>query len=122
MRFSFHRGLDQRTLSAEELAGDVEGLASHDNDLLAVEELLGDCAGEATEQVTLAVNDNLQEASVGFSSPGADSCECQGPTYDWLEGRHLAQVCHGTTGEKVSGSWCLESCARVVVEARRRKS
>lgn len=46
-----------RTLGAEELAGDVEGLASHNNDLLAVEELLGDGAGEATEQVALAVDD-----------------------------------------------------------------
>ena len=64
MRFSFGGGFEQRTLRAEELAGDVESLASHDNDLLAVEELLGDCAGEATEQVTLAVNDNLQKASV----------------------------------------------------------
>lgn len=46
-----------RTLRAEELARDVEGLTSHNNDLLAVEELLGDGAGEATEQVALAVDD-----------------------------------------------------------------
>ena len=40
-----------RTLSPEELAGDVERLAADDNDLLAVEELLGDSAGETSEKV-----------------------------------------------------------------------
>lgn len=49
----------QRTLSAEELARDVEGLAADDNDLLAVEELLGNNGGEATEKVALAVDDDL---------------------------------------------------------------
>lgn len=48
---------DKRTLGAEELARDVEGLAAHNNNLLAIEELLGDGAGEATEQVPLAVDD-----------------------------------------------------------------
>lgn len=52
-----------RTLRAEELAGDVKGLASHDDDLLAVEELLGDGAGEATEQVALAVDDLKGESA-----------------------------------------------------------
>jgi hypothetical protein len=47
----------KRTLRAEELAGDVEGLTSHNDDLLAVQQLLGDGAGEATEQVALAVDD-----------------------------------------------------------------
>jgi hypothetical protein len=47
----------RRTLRAEELAGDVQGLASHNDDLLAVEQLLGDRGGQATEKVTLAVND-----------------------------------------------------------------
>ena len=46
-----------RTLCAEELARDVQGLAAHNDDLLAVEQLLGDGAGKATEQVTLAVDD-----------------------------------------------------------------
>lgn len=49
----------RRTLSAEELARDVEGLAADDNDLLAVEELLGNDAGEAAQKVALAVDDNL---------------------------------------------------------------
>lgn len=47
----------RHTLGAEELARDVEGLTSHNNNLLAVEELLGNGAGEATEQVPLAVDD-----------------------------------------------------------------
>ena len=51
-----------RTLSAEELSRDVEGLAADDNNLLAVQELLGDGAGQATEQVSLAVNDDLYTA------------------------------------------------------------
>ena len=49
----------ERTLRAEELAGDVEGLTSHDDDLLAVEQLLGDSAGQATKEVSLAVDDDL---------------------------------------------------------------
>ena len=48
-----------RTLGAEELARDVQGLAADDDDLLAVEELLGDDAGQAAEQVALAIDDNL---------------------------------------------------------------
>ena len=47
----------ERTLRAEELAGDVQGLASYDDDLLAVEQLLGDRGGQATEKVALSVND-----------------------------------------------------------------
>lgn len=48
-----------RTLRAEELAGDVEGLTSHNDDLLAVEQLLGNSAGQATQEVSLAVDDDL---------------------------------------------------------------
>ena len=54
-----------RTLRAEELAGDVQCLTSHDDDLLAVEQLLGDSAGEATEQVPLAVDDLEVESASG---------------------------------------------------------
>lgn len=46
-----------RTLRAEELAGDVQGLTSHDDDLLTLKQLLGYGAGKATEQVALAVDD-----------------------------------------------------------------
>lgn len=34
--------VDRRTLCAEELAGDVELLTAHNDDLLAIEQLLGD--------------------------------------------------------------------------------
>ena len=49
----------RRTLSPEEFAGDVELFASDDDDLLAVEELLCDSAGETTEEVSLAIDDDL---------------------------------------------------------------
>lgn len=49
----------KRTLGAEELSRDVEGLAADDNNLLAFKKLLGDSAGQTTEQVSLAVNDDL---------------------------------------------------------------
>lgn len=49
----------ERTLRTEELAGDVEGLTSHDDDLLTVEQLLGDSAGQTTEEVSFAVDDDL---------------------------------------------------------------
>lgn len=77
-----------RTLSSEELPGDVEGFASNDDNLLAIEQLLCDCAGQTTEQVALAVNDNLI-----FVSPLFRCARLRGgpsSTYYWLEGRHLA--------------------------------
>lgn len=49
----------ERTLRTEELARDVEGLTSHNDDLLAVEQLLSDSAGQATKEVSLAVDDDL---------------------------------------------------------------
>lgn len=58
-----------RTLSAEELSRDVESLAADDNDLLAVQELLGDSAGQATEQVSLAVNDDLYTPVLSAIAP-----------------------------------------------------
>lgn len=48
-----------RTLSSEELSGDVEGLAADNDNLLAIEELLGDGAGEATEEVALRIDGDL---------------------------------------------------------------
>ena len=49
----------KRTLRTEELSGDVQGLASHNNDLLAVEELLSHSAGQPTKEVTLAIDSDL---------------------------------------------------------------
>ncbi len=51
----------ERTLRAEELAGDVQGFATNDDDLLAVEELLGDDARKTTKEMALAINDDLEE-------------------------------------------------------------
>jgi hypothetical protein len=48
-----------RTLRTEELSRDVQGLASHNNDLLAVEELLSHSAGQPTKEVTLAIDSDL---------------------------------------------------------------
>jgi hypothetical protein len=52
--------MSKRTLRAEELARDVEGFASNDDNLLAVEQLLGHDAGQATEKVSLAIDNNLE--------------------------------------------------------------
>lgn len=58
----FHRGGEgRRTLGAEELARDVEGLAADNNDLLAAQQLLGDDGGQAAEEVALAIDDDLWE-------------------------------------------------------------
>lgn len=57
-------GMGRRTLRAEKLARDVEGLAAHNDNLLAVEQLLGDGAGEATEQVPLAVDDLVHKSAM----------------------------------------------------------
>jgi len=54
----------RRTLSAEELAGDVELLAADDDDLLAVQQLLGDSGRQTAEKVALAIDDNLLRSSV----------------------------------------------------------
>ena len=48
-----------RTLRAEELAGDVQGLAADNNNLLAAQKLLGDDAGQAAKQVALAIDHDL---------------------------------------------------------------
>lgn len=50
-----------RTFCAEELARDVQGFTSDDNDLLAIEELLGDDTGKTAQEMALAVNDDLKD-------------------------------------------------------------
>jgi hypothetical protein len=62
------RGIE-RTLRTEELSGDVEGFTSHNDDLLAFEELLSYGAGKATEQVTLAINNDLYSNNLSASIP-----------------------------------------------------
>ena len=69
----------RRTLSAEELARDVELLAADNNNLLTVQKLLGDSGGQATEEVALSVDNYLfrallamlQESSIRVSSSTA---------------------------------------------------
>jgi hypothetical protein len=56
----------RRTLGAEELSRDVEGLAAHNDNLLSVEQLLSDGAGKATEQVPFAVDDLISQVSQKF--------------------------------------------------------
>lgn len=53
--------MNRRTLGAEELSGDVEGLAADDNDLLTAQKLLGDDRGQTTEEMALAINDDLEK-------------------------------------------------------------
>ena len=72
----------ERTLSAEELSRDVEGLAANDNDLLSLEELLSNGRGEATEEMALAIDGDLQYAP-SASVPYAQSI----PIYRYSEGR-----------------------------------
>ncbi len=49
----------KRTLRTEELSRDVQGLAAHNDDLLAVEQLLGHGAGQPTKEMTLAIDRDL---------------------------------------------------------------
>jgi len=56
-------------LRAKELSGYVESFASDDDYLLTIEQLLGHCASQATEEVSLAVDND-----------------------DWFKGRHPARL------------------------------
>ena len=49
----------KRTLRTEELSRDVQGLASHNDDLLAIEQLLSNSACQPTEEMTLAIDRDL---------------------------------------------------------------
>lgn len=50
----------EHTLRAEELPRNVEGFTSDNYNLLAVEQLLGDGTGQATEKMSLAIDDDLE--------------------------------------------------------------
>lgn len=52
----------RHTLRAEELARDVESLATDDDNLLAAKELLGDNGGESAKEMALAIDDDLEDA------------------------------------------------------------
>lgn len=47
-------------LRAEELSRNVEGFTSDNYNLLAIEQLLGDGTGQATEKMSLAIDNNLE--------------------------------------------------------------
>lgn len=49
----------RRTLSAEELARDVELLAADNNNLLTVQKLLGDSGGQSSEKMSFSINHDL---------------------------------------------------------------
>ena len=50
-----------RTLSSEELSGDVQSLTPHNDNLLAVQQLLGHRGSQASEKMPLAIDDDLQQ-------------------------------------------------------------
>ena len=57
----------KRTLRTEELSRDVQGLASHNDDLLAIEQLLSNSACQPTEEMTLAIDRDLSHAGESAS-------------------------------------------------------
>lgn len=59
LRRSQHGIIIKRTLRAEEVAGDVKSLASHDDNPLARNQLLSNGTGQATKKVPLAVDNDL---------------------------------------------------------------
>jgi hypothetical protein len=61
----------ERTLRTEELSRDVQGLGSHDDNLLAVEQLLGDSACEPAKEVTLGIDRDLFHVAISrrFQDP-----------------------------------------------------
>lgn len=94
-----------RTLRAEELAGDVEGLAADHNDLLAVEELLGDDAGKATKEVALAVNDDLASSVLATRISQACSPPRDPSQVPCLRGRLRGCCCASVVVGRFSRSW-----------------
>lgn len=66
--YSSPGGFGRRTLSAEELARDVELLAADNNNLLTVQKLLGDSGSETSEEMSLSVDHDLNRPSVAVLS------------------------------------------------------
>ena len=56
----------EHTLRTEELPRDVQGLAAHDDDLLAVEQLLGHSTGQPAKEVTLAIDRDLFHLAISI--------------------------------------------------------
>lgn len=51
--------MESRTLCAEEFPRDIESLSSHHHNFLAIEQLLSYCASQATQKMSLAVDNDL---------------------------------------------------------------
>lgn len=110
----------ERTLRAEELAGDVEGLTSHNDDLLAVEQLLGNSAGQATQEVSLAVDDDLYKRhSVSDHEVGKTRFEDEGGSdIEDSEGiRNAPQIRRRTSCHRVIGIGWLSAVVVVGVKS-----
>jgi len=104
------RCVGERTLGAEELSRDVQGLAAHNDNLLSVEELLGDGAGEATEQVPLAVNDLISQVSQRFQSKFAVSGLSNAARAATAAGdRGRIRVSEGTYDDRFEGGHGVDS-------------
>lgn len=129
----------ERTLRTEELSRDVQGLTSHNDDLLTIEQLLSHSRGQTTKEVALAIDRDLfrhhnQHSSSRYPQSwaqekllhlltGSQVCSAVRETYDWLEGRHVCPNSRGVTRqfvEMVAGILYLRewwrSGSRFVVE------
>jgi hypothetical protein len=116
----------ERTLRTEEFAGDVEGLASNNDNLLSVEQLLSHSTGQPTKEVTLAIDSDLLHRRVTsamlFQTLRLPHCDYPSrlkisqlsvvdrkveakammrTTYDWLEGRHFVLL-HAQMRRRIS--------------------
>lgn len=57
----------KRTFCAKEFAGDIKSFASYYHDLLTVEQLLSHSAGQATQEMSLAIDNDLMFKGHGVS-------------------------------------------------------
>lgn len=104
----------EHTFCPEEFAGDVKSLASYYHDLLTIEELLSHSAGQATQEMSLAIDNDLMSNRDSVSlGARVDSRSAAKPsrlkTYNWFECRHPGVL----SLNKVEISARLVSCLTV---------
>lgn len=58
----------EHTFCPEEFARDVKSFAADDDDLLAVQQLLRHSTGQATQQMPLAIDDDLYFNAISYDS------------------------------------------------------
>ena len=102
----------EHTFCPEEFARDVESFASDDDDLLAVQQLLRHSTGQATQEMSLAIDDDLNLTPSVITLPDG-CCPCgsglvEGLTYDRIEARHPGMLVRWSGG-LIWGSYCLRS-------------